>query len=147
MNFENNMRLACAFVGVAFAFPSFANVENPLSEPADVVARSIFFGDDKHSFSHLTDDEMEQTRGAALPIVITTAAWTVGGGVLNAGLHRYSTGSWNGGWRAFGAGAAAGFYASPIPVRAFGGFGSYAAGAVAGGVVMNPLLYQVDSKR
>ncbi len=76
----------------------------------------------------LSDKEMKETEGALMWIA-PIAGWAAFGGVMNVGVNRWQTGSWDGSGRAFGAGATAGFYSSYLPVRVFGAAGSYALGA------------------
>lgn len=76
----------------------------------------------------LSGQEMKETEGAFFwfaPVV----GWSLGGGAFGVGVNRWSTGSWAGSGRAFGAGATAGFWSSPL-VRPFGPVTTFGAGAL-----------------
>lgn len=75
----------------------------------------------------LSEVEMKETEGAwwFVPVM----AWSLGGGAFGMGVNRWSTGSWSGSGRAFGAGATAGFWSSPL-VRPMGSVTTFAAGTL-----------------
>ncbi len=73
----------------------------------------------------LSEQEMGETEGAFVPAwAVTTAAWTAGGGAFGAVRYAWQTpqSSWTsqGFGQSIGAGATAGFYASPFTRTVFG---------------------------
>jgi hypothetical protein len=78
----------------------------------------------------LSDKEMRETEGAYW--LVPVALWSIGGGVGGVVVNRWQTGSWTDSGRAFGAGATAGFWSSPL-VRPLGPVITYGAGALGSG--------------
>lgn len=97
----------------------------PSSEPVELVA--------------LSEQEMRETEGAVLQYAVGTGLWTLGGGLVGVGVYgwnTYSTGdswSWGSAGRAFGSGATAGFYSSPLIGTALRPVGAFVGGALGAG--------------
>ncbi|WP_456392962.1 hypothetical protein [Persephonella sp.] len=85
--------------------------------------RDFLFGSQSVQAKTISVEEMKNTNGEFLPVLGSVALWTIGG-AITGGLTSYlATGEVS--WRDIGAGATAGFYASPImrpihPVIRFG---------------------------
>ena len=90
----------------------------------------------------LSRTEMKETEGAMDPLTITTLSLTgagaVGGGIVYLMNTPSSQWSWSSAGRAMASGATAGFYASPIPVAAFGKAGSLVMGSLGAGAWYSP---------
>jgi len=68
----------------------------------------------------LSAQEMEETQGAVIPLVLGAGLWAGGGAVVGSALHLKHHRSTAGMWRAAGAGATGFFYASPLMRGVFG---------------------------
>lgn len=94
-------------------------MENPLEDKDLAFA---FGSENTMAVATLSEQEMKETEGAAAPLGLAaqTGLYTVGSGlgaVVVYGWNSYNTGSqmtWSGAGTAFGSGATAGFWGSPL---------------------------------
>ena len=125
--------LFAGLLAASLAVPAFANdasvVDTPLPQFTAADTQMLFEQDAAPmQLAALSPQEMKETEGAVfwfLPVV----AWTLFGGTAGVGINRWTTGSWTGWGRAFGSGATAGFWNSPI-VRPFGAVTTYTMGGL-----------------
>jgi hypothetical protein len=137
------MKMKSAFfasiLATSLAAPALADNASR-AEPLQEFSASdmqMLFQQDAMQLEVLSQQEMKETEGAVW--FVPVALWSIGGGVGGVVVNRWQTGAWDGSGKAFGAGATAGFWSSPL-VRPLGPVITYGAGALGSASWYRPLM-------